>query len=88
MFFSFNTGSRVGADPTLIGAQTWLELKEELEEAGLTLVSLSVNLIDIIWTEENGRPPFSVSGEYHRSYICGYAIGVAVSNAVVDLCTF
>jgi hypothetical protein len=51
----------VGADPTLIGAHIWIELAEELEDKGIILVdSLPHNLIDQVWTEGDGRPPFVV----------------------------
>ena len=54
------SGHVVACDPKLMGAQTWLKLKEDLSEHGVVLRSLSRNLIDEIWTEENGRPPVDV----------------------------
>ncbi len=59
-------GSRVGADPTLIGAKTWLEMEAELEEGGLVLVSFADNLVDRVWTEEDGREPSTVRGRGGR----------------------
>lgn len=60
---NLTAGDRVGADPNLIGAQTWMDLAAAVEEGGIHLVSVSENLIDFIWTEENGRPPFKVQGK-------------------------
>ena len=37
-------------------------MAEKLEEGGIQLVSLEDNLVDRIWTEEDGREPFTVDG--------------------------
>ncbi len=50
----------MGADPSLIGASTWLDMAGELEEGGLGMKSIADNLVDRIWTEEDGREPFTV----------------------------
>jgi len=50
-------GSFVGADPALISAQSWLDLKKRLESFDLKLVSVE-NFIDQLWTEQTGRPLF------------------------------
>lgn len=55
---NLTAGSLVGADPKLMGAKTWLDMRETLDQANVTIVSIVENLIDEIWTEENGRPPF------------------------------
>ena len=54
------SGSIVACDPKLMGAKTWITLKEKLSEVGVNLTSLSQNLIDEVWTEDNGRPPANV----------------------------
>jgi Xaa-Pro aminopeptidase len=48
------SGSHVGADPNLILYGTWKSLQTQLEAAGLSLVPVTPNLIDIIWED---RPP-------------------------------
>ena len=58
--FMTYAGSVVAADPKLISAQTWIDLKTQLEGSQMILLSLSTNLIDEIWTEEDGRPEFKV----------------------------
>jgi len=47
---------RVGADPEMVGAGTWLEWQETLEKSGSSMVKME-NFVDILWTEANGRPP-------------------------------
>jgi len=47
---------RVGADPKLVGTGDWLDWQESLEKSGIDMLK-SINLIDLIWTEEQGRPP-------------------------------
>lgn len=42
-------GSRVGVDPWLISNATWKQLKAGLEADGLSLVSIAINLVDIVW---------------------------------------
>jgi len=49
------SGNIAGADPEIVGAGTWLDWEKALEEGGVELVTVE-NLIDNIWTEENGRP--------------------------------
>ncbi|XP_037780041.1 xaa-Pro aminopeptidase 1-like isoform X2 [Penaeus monodon] len=50
-------GATVGADPRLIGAQTWQSYAEELEGVGIDMLGIGTNLVDVIW-EEDGRPPY------------------------------
>ncbi len=50
------SGSKVGADPTLVGAFTWLEWEKALEKHDLRLTSLLRNPIDDAWDDEGGRP--------------------------------
>jgi hypothetical protein len=57
---NLTAGSRIGCDPTLMGAQTWLDMRQDLLQADLHLVSVDANLIDLVWTQEDGRPPFQV----------------------------
>ena len=47
--------SKIAADPSLVGAKTWIDMKKDLDT--VELMSLARNLIDQVWTEENGRPP-------------------------------
>ena len=54
------SGSIVACDPKLMGAKTWITLEEKLSEVGVNLTSVSQNLIDEVWTEDNGRPPVNV----------------------------
>ena len=56
-----SSGSIVACDPKLMGAKTWITLKETLSKEGVELRSLSENIIDVVWTEDNGRPPTNVS---------------------------
>ena len=49
------TGNIAGADPNIVGAGDWLDWEKVLEEGGVELVTLD-NLIDNVWTEDNGRP--------------------------------
>ena len=49
----------VGADSTLLGAGTWLQMQEELASGGLSLVDVGLNLIDQVWTD---KPEDIVSG--------------------------
>ena len=58
-FWSFE-GNIVGADPSLIGAKRWIAWQEVLKSHGIILKDEESNLIDQIWTEENGRPKFEV----------------------------
>ncbi len=60
----------MGADPSLIGAKTWLDMEAELASEGLVLVSFADNLIDRVWTVEDGRDPFVV-----REYVEQRQIG-------------
>ena len=54
-------GSIVACDPTLFGAKTWIDMRKTLEKSGIIFQSLKENLIDMIWTNENGRPPMKVN---------------------------
>ena len=53
-------GSAVACDPTLFGAKTWIDMRNTLEKSGILFQSLKENLIDILWTNDNGRPPMKV----------------------------
>lgn len=48
-------GSKVGADPSLTGAWTWLSWKAELEHFHLELVPILNNPLDSIWTNKPER---------------------------------
>ncbi len=50
----------MGADPSLIGAATWLDTEATLAAGGVQLISMKDNLVDRVWTEEDGREPFVV----------------------------
>lgn len=50
------SGSRVGADPNLVSYSTWKPLLTHLEAAGISLVPITTNLIDVIW-EDRPTPP-------------------------------
>jgi len=52
---SKGSGNIAGADPTLIGAQDWLDWDKSFEEGGVEFLPIE-NLIDKVWTEDNGRP--------------------------------
>ena len=56
-----SSGSIVACDPKLMGARTWITLNDALSKKGVELKSLSQNIIDVVWTEDNGRPPTNVS---------------------------
>ena len=49
-------GNVAGADPDLIGAGDWLAWAGVIEKGGVELIEIE-NIIDNVWTEENGRPP-------------------------------
>ncbi|XP_069163625.1 uncharacterized protein [Procambarus clarkii] len=51
-------GSKVGADPRLIGAKTWLSYAEDLSKSDITLVAEETNLVDLVWPSSE-RPPYS-----------------------------
>ena len=55
---NLTNGSVVGADPRLYGASAWIDLEEDLAGGGrgLILRDMTENLIDLVWTEEEGRP--------------------------------
>ena len=54
---NLTNGSVVGADPRLYGASAWIDLEEDLAGGGgLVLRDLTENLVDLVWTEEEGRP--------------------------------
>lgn len=50
----------MGADSTLLGAGTWLQMEVELAAGGLTLVDVGLNLIDEVWDD---KPEDIVSGK-------------------------
>lgn len=51
-------GGKIGADPTLTGALTWLEWKKffENQEKDLKLQETIVNPIDEVWMDQPSRP--------------------------------
>ena len=53
--------SVVACDPKLMGAKTWINMEEKLSQVGVNLTSFSQNMIDDVWTEDNGRPPANVT---------------------------
>ena len=59
--YNLNTGDTVGADPNLFGAQRWIDLEGKLDKEKIQFKSETTNLIDQVWTEENGRPSFEVN---------------------------
>ena len=46
----------VGVDPWLMGGKAWTALSEKLESAGLVLVPVDTNLVDIAWSQDNTHP--------------------------------
>lgn len=76
LFKKLENRSRIGIDPTLIAASDAEDLKTSLELKESRLVSLSDNLIDLIWEDRPPRPtnkafPLDIkySGESHDSKI-------------------
>ena len=53
--FSRSPGAKIGADPSLTGAITWLEWKQQLEKFNLTLISRIKNPIDEVWLDQPSR---------------------------------
>ena len=53
--FSRSPGAKIGADPSLTGALTWLEWKQQLEIFNLTLISMIKNPIDEVWLDQPSR---------------------------------
>ncbi|KAK8724909.1 hypothetical protein OTU49_010972 [Cherax quadricarinatus] len=51
-------GSKVGADPRLIGAKTWISYAEDLAKSDIELIGEETNLVDLVWPLEE-RPPYS-----------------------------
>ncbi|KAK4301818.1 hypothetical protein Pmani_026085 [Petrolisthes manimaculis] len=49
-------GSKVGADPRLIGAETWMSYAEDLAKANIQLVAEETNLVDLVWPEDERSP--------------------------------
>ena len=70
------SGSIVACDPKLMGAKTWITLEEKLSEVGVNLTSLSQNLIDEVWTEDNGRPPVNVRFAKYSCFSVGIPFGI------------
>ncbi|XP_075222774.1 aminopeptidase P isoform X3 [Lycorma delicatula] len=52
-------GSYVGADPHLVSYLTWSTLSNDLQAAGINLVPVNINLVDLIW-DDQPSPPSSV----------------------------
>ena len=54
---NLTNGSIVAADPKLYGASAWIKLEDDLAAGGsLVLTDLRENIVDLVWTEEDGRP--------------------------------
>ncbi len=53
--------SRVGADPSLTGAFTWIGWDDKIDSAGLKLIPAETNPIDTVWDKEGTR---KVSPQY------------------------
>ena len=51
-------GSKIGADPSLTGALTWLEWEKFFKKNGqnLTLTPIYQNPIDLVWYDRPSRP--------------------------------
>ena len=54
--------SKVGSDPSLTGASTWLEWETELGKGEVELVSVLDNLVDRVWEGKNGDQQQGVQG--------------------------
>ena len=73
----FFPGSLVGADPELTNAQAWLDLDKILKKVDSSLFSVKKNLIDLLWTEETGRPPFVVRKcKLRAARVCNTIVGL------------
>ena len=46
----------VGVDPWLLGANSWSSLSDKLDSAGLQLVAVETNLVDLAWSSDPDRP--------------------------------
>ena len=80
-------GSKVGADPSLTGAHTWLDWEKQLKSANLVLVPLEVNPIDKVWT--TGRPQRSTAPlEIHDVKYAGNKTNPKVSAIILALSRF
>ncbi|XP_063987718.1 xaa-Pro aminopeptidase ApepP-like isoform X1 [Diachasmimorpha longicaudata] len=66
--FQNNSDARIGADPKLIPAKTWLDWEKELAEWSIHLVAVHKNLIDIIWqvnrTADINHPAYELKNEF------------------------
>ena len=51
----------------MFGAQRWLDSEKELNKEGIEFRVETTNLIDQIWTQDNGRRPFEVTNCYRFS---------------------
>uniref|UniRef100_A0A0P4VTN1 Xaa-Pro aminopeptidase 1 n=1 Tax=Scylla olivacea TaxID=85551 RepID=A0A0P4VTN1_SCYOL len=51
-------GAKVGADPRLIGAETWISYAEDLAKFNITLEAEEMNLVDLVWPQQE-RPKYS-----------------------------
>ena len=54
------SGSRVGADPTLMSAFRWLDLQSELSTGGISLISVAENLVDAVWASKPALTPRTI----------------------------
>ena len=57
-FFQSQPGSKIGADPTLTGALTWLEWEEYFDKEDskkLSLIRTIPNPIDEVWQDQPSR---------------------------------
>lgn len=53
---SLPSGARVGADPTLTSADTWVSYANALAADNIDLVPVTPNLVDLIWTDRPAYP--------------------------------
>ena len=44
-------------------------MRKKLEKSNITFKSLTENLIDQVWTEENGRPPMEVKNDFTKNLV-------------------
>ena len=59
---------KVGADPRLIGAETWLGWKQELKSNNISFVSVEQNLVDIHWNKTLKDPAKSEINHHDIKY--------------------
>ncbi|KAK6628402.1 hypothetical protein RUM43_002214 [Polyplax serrata] len=50
-------GDAVSSDPKICAYEKWMKWEEKLGDSGIVMKLIEENLIDKIWTTQNGRPP-------------------------------